>query len=76
MQALHRSLFFVAAVLCAVAILVLEPIFRNRSFQRFPPWRNSSNRPVTGIIALGGSFNGLGSLSERFGPLFAWKNFS
>jgi uncharacterized SAM-binding protein YcdF (DUF218 family) len=34
--------------------------------QRFPPWRNNSNQPIAGIIALGGSFNGLSSPGERF----------
>ena len=34
--------------------------------QRFPHWRNDSDRPIAGIIALGGSFNGLRLPGERF----------
>ena len=34
--------------------------------QRFPPWQNNSDQPISGIVALGGSFNGLHSQGERF----------
>jgi uncharacterized SAM-binding protein YcdF (DUF218 family) len=68
----RRSLFFVAAVLIGVAILVWSQSSEIghwafvRLEQRFPPWRNSSNRPIAGVISLGGSFNGLRSPGARF----------
>jgi hypothetical protein len=34
--------------------------------QRFPSWRNSPDRPISSIIALGGSFDGLRSPGARF----------
>jgi len=34
--------------------------------KRFPPWRNDSDQEIAGIVALGGSFNGLRSPGERF----------
>jgi len=63
---------WIVAVLLGVSIITWSqwPSIGHYAFlrleHRFPPWRNNSDQPITGIIVLGGTFSGRRSPGARF----------